>query len=363
MRVLLAEDDRDLAGQLAGLLQEAGYAIDIAPDGEEAQFLGETEPYDAVILDLGLPVVDGLTVLKRWRDQSIRTPVLILTARDSWSEKVDGLDAGADDYVTKPFELEEVLARLRALIRRASGHASAELACGPVQLDTRSGRVSVSGASVRLTAQEYKLLSYLMHHKGKVVSRTELIEHIYDQDFDRDSNTIEVFVTRIRTIDDTLVSVPNTSLLTGKITNYTALIRERQTPLIVKTTITLGYDVPWKLVHDTMIAAALATSHILQEPAPRVWQTSLDDFYVSYQVRAATLHPEHLGEIYSELHQNLQDYCNEAGIEILSPHYGAMRDGNQTTIPANYLPADYTPPTWNLATPWQPAPARESSGQ
>jgi len=172
-----------------------------------------------------------------------------------------------------------------------------------------------------------------------------------------------IFVTRIRTIDDTLVSVPNTSLLTGKITNYTALIRERQTPLIVKTTITLGYDVPWKLVHDTMIAAALATSHILQEPAPRVWQTSLDDFYVSYQVRAATLHPEHLGEIYSELHQNLQDYCNEAGIEILSPHYGAMRDGNQTTIPANYLPADYTPPTWNLATPWQPAPARESSGQ
>jgi len=198
MRVLLAEDDRDLAGQLAGLLQEAGYAIDIAPDGEEAQFLGETEPYDAVILDLGLPVVDGLTVLKRWRDQSIRTPVLILTARDSWSEKVDGLDAGADDYVTKPFELEEVLARLRALIRRASGHASAELACGPVQLDTRSGRVSVSGASVRLTAQEYKLLSYLMHHQGKVVSRTELTEHLYDQDFDRDSNTIEVFVNRVR---------------------------------------------------------------------------------------------------------------------------------------------------------------------
>lgn len=198
MRVLLAEDDRDLAGQLAGLLQEAGYAIDIAPDGEEAQFLGETEPYDAVILDLGLPVVDGLTVLKRWRDQSIRTPVLILTARDSWSEKVDGLDAGADDYVTKPFELEEVLARLRALIRRASGHASAELACGPVQLDTRSRRVSVSGASVRLTAQEYKLLSYLMHHQGKVVSRTELTEHLYDQDFDRDSNTIEVFVNRVR---------------------------------------------------------------------------------------------------------------------------------------------------------------------
>lgn len=198
MRVLLAEDDRDLAAQLASLLTEAGYAVDVAPDGEEAQFLGETEPYDAIILDLGLPVTDGLTVLKRWREQEIRTPVLILTARDSWSEKVDGLDAGADDYVTKPFELEEVLARLRALIRRAAGHASAELACGPVQLDTRSGRVTVSGSPVRLTAQEFKLLSYLMHHRGEVVSRTELTEHLYDQDFDRDSNTIEVFVNRVR---------------------------------------------------------------------------------------------------------------------------------------------------------------------
>lgn len=172
-----------------------------------------------------------------------------------------------------------------------------------------------------------------------------------------------LFVTRIRTVEDTLVSVPNTSLLTGKITNYSALLREQKTPLTVKTTITLGYDVPWKLVHETMIAAAIATPDILPEPAPRVWQTSLDDFYVSYQIRAATRHPEKLGEIYSDLHQNLQDYCNEAGIEILSPHYGAMRDGNQTTIPANYLPADYTPPTWNLATPWQPAPGQRSPGE
>jgi len=198
MRILLAEDDGDLAEQLASLLTEAGYAVDIAPDGEEAQFLGETEPYDAVILDLGLPEIDGLSVLKRWRKEGRRMPVLILTARDSWSEKVDGLDAGADDYVTKPFELEEVLARLRALIRRASGHASAELECGPVRLDTRNGRVQVAGESVRLTAQEFKLLSYLMHHQGEVVSRTELTEHLYDQDFDRDSNTIEVFVNRVR---------------------------------------------------------------------------------------------------------------------------------------------------------------------
>lgn len=198
MRILLAEDDGDLAEQLASLLTEAGYAVDIAPDGEEAQFLGETEPYDAVILDLGLPEIDGLSVLKRWRKEGHRMPVLILTARDGWSEKVDGLDAGADDYVTKPFELEEVLARLRALIRRASGHASAELECGPVRLDTRNGRVQVSGEPIRLTAQEFKLLSYLMHHQGEVVSRTELTEHLYDQDFDRDSNTIEVFVNRVR---------------------------------------------------------------------------------------------------------------------------------------------------------------------
>ncbi|MFA5990359.1 MAG: response regulator transcription factor [Sphingomonas sp.] len=198
MRVLIVEDEPNLGLQLKNTLEGAGYAIDLATDGEEALFLGSTESYDAVILDLGLPEIDGLTVLDRWRKDGRAMPVLVLTARDSWSDKVAGLDAGADDYVAKPFQSEELIARLRALIRRASGNASSELTAGDVRLDTRSGRVTKAGEPVKLTAQEYKLLSYLLHHKGKVVSRTELIEHIYDQDFDRDSNTIEVFVTRIR---------------------------------------------------------------------------------------------------------------------------------------------------------------------
>lgn len=198
MRILIVEDEPSLARQLRQTLESAGYAVDSAGDGEEGQFLGETESYDAVILDLGLPEVDGLTVLDRWRKAGYKMPVLVLTARDSWSDKVAGLDAGADDYLAKPFQSEELIARLRALIRRASGNASSELVAGTVRLDARSGRVTLAGEPVKLTAQEYKLLSYLMHHKGKVVSRTELIEHIYDQDFDRDSNTIEVFITRIR---------------------------------------------------------------------------------------------------------------------------------------------------------------------
>lgn len=198
MRVLLVEDDPDLTRQLKAALDEAGYIVDHAPDGEEGHFLGDTEPYDAIILDLGLPELDGITVLKRWRGDGKKTPVLILTARGNWSERVAGFDAGADDYVTKPFHVEEVLARLRALIRRAAGHASPELTCGPVTVDTASGRVTVDGAPVKLTAQEFRLLSYLMHHQGEVCSRTELTEHIYDQDFDLDSNTIEVFVGRLR---------------------------------------------------------------------------------------------------------------------------------------------------------------------
>jgi len=198
MRVLIVEDEPNLRQQLQNTLEGAGYAVDTAGDGEEGLFLGETENYDAIVLDLGLPEIDGLTVLDRWRKQGKSTPVLVLTARDSWSDKVAGLDAGADDYVAKPFQTEELIARLRALIRRASGNASSELNAGDVRLDTRSGKVTKAGDPVKLTAQEYKLLSYLLHHKGKVVSRTELIEHIYDQDFDRDSNTIEVFVTRIR---------------------------------------------------------------------------------------------------------------------------------------------------------------------
>lgn len=198
MRVLVVEDEPNLARQLRTALEGAGYAVDSATDGEDGHYLGSTETYDAVILDLGLPELDGLTVLDRWRKDGKVTPVLVLTARDSWSDKVAGLDAGADDYLAKPFQTEELIARLRALIRRSSGNASSELIAGDVRLDARSGRVTLAGEPVKLTAQEFKLLSYLMHHKGKMVSRTELIEHIYDQDFDRDSNTIEVFITRIR---------------------------------------------------------------------------------------------------------------------------------------------------------------------
>lgn len=198
MRILIVEDEPSLGKQLKATLEGAGYAVDLATDGEEGHFLGSSESYDAVVLDLGLPEIDGLTVLDRWRREGKVMPVLVLTARDSWSDKVAGLDAGADDYLAKPFQAEELIARLRALIRRAAGNASSELTAGDVRLDTRSGKVSLAGQPIKLTAQEYKLLSYLLHHKGKVVSRTELIEHIYDQDFDRDSNTIEVFVTRIR---------------------------------------------------------------------------------------------------------------------------------------------------------------------
>ena len=198
MRILVVEDEPNLQRQLREALEAAGYAVDSATDGEDGHFLGTTESYDAVVLDLGLPEIDGLTVLDRWRKEGKVMPVLVLTARDSWSDKVAGLDGGADDYMAKPFQTQELIARLRALIRRASGNASSELIAGDVRLDTRSGRVTLAGEPVKMTAQEYKLLSYLLHHKGKVVSRTELIEHIYDQDFDRDSNTIEVFVTRIR---------------------------------------------------------------------------------------------------------------------------------------------------------------------
>lgn len=198
MRILLVEDEPTLRAQLRQGLQEAGYAVDETDNGRDAHFLGDTETFDAVVLDLGLPMLDGLSVLKRWRDAGRAMPVLILTARDNWSEKVAGIDAGADDYLTKPFHMEELLARLRALIRRANGQASPVMQCGAVALDTRSGRVTVSGQPVTLTSHEYKVLAYLMHRPGSVVTRTELTEHIYAQDFDRDSNTIEVFVGRLR---------------------------------------------------------------------------------------------------------------------------------------------------------------------
>ena len=198
MRILLAEDDPDLSRQLKASLLDAGYVVDHAPDGEEAHYLGANEPYDAVILDLGLPKLDGVSVLERWRREGRAMPVLILTARGAWSEKVSGFDAGADDYLTKPFHTEELLARLRALLRRTAGHAAAVLTSGALRLDPRAARASVDGEPLRLTSLEYRLLHYLMMHQARVISRTELTEHLYDQDFDRDSNTVEVFIGRLR---------------------------------------------------------------------------------------------------------------------------------------------------------------------
>ena len=198
MRVLIVDDEPALSEHLAKSLAGAGYAVDVAADGEQADFAVRTESYDAVLLDLGLPRIDGLTVLRNWRQSGVAVPVLILTARGSWHETVDGIDAGADDYVAKPFRIEEVLARLRGLIRRASGHAQQQLHCGAVTLDPRLVRVTRDGVPVRLTSHEFRVLSYLMHHRDRVVSQAELTEHIYAQDFDRDSNTVEVFIARLR---------------------------------------------------------------------------------------------------------------------------------------------------------------------
>lgn len=198
VRLLVVEDDKDLNRQIATALEEAGYVVDTAHDGEDGHFLGETEPYDAVILDIGLPTMDGISVLENWRRADKKMPVLILTARDRWSDKVAGMDAGADDYVSKPFHMEEVLARVRALLRRSTGHATNEIEVGNLRLDTKAAKVTVDGTLIKLTSHEFRLLAYLVHHKDKVISRTELVEHLYDQDFDRDSNTIEVFVGRLR---------------------------------------------------------------------------------------------------------------------------------------------------------------------
>ncbi len=198
MRILVVEDDSDLSRQLKDALTDVGYAVDIAADGEEGHHLGDTEPYDAVILDLGLPIIDGVSVLQKWRSDGKKFPVLILTARDQWSEKVAGFDAGADDYLTKPFHTEELMARLRALLRRAAGHTTDTIDIGELSVDNRSARAFVNGMAIKLTSHEFRLLSYMATHRGRVISRTELVEHIYDQDFDRDSNTIEVFVGRLR---------------------------------------------------------------------------------------------------------------------------------------------------------------------
>ena len=198
MRVLIVEDEPRLSQQLASTLGGQGYAVDCATEGDRADFLARTEQYDAIVLDLGIPGIDGLTLLRQWRHSGYATPVLILTARATWHEKVQGIDTGADDYVTKPFRMEELLARLRALIRRASGNLTPDLQCGGVVLDPRSARVTVDGQPVKLTSLEFRVLSYLMHHRGRVVSQHELTEHIYAQDFERDSNTVQVFVARLR---------------------------------------------------------------------------------------------------------------------------------------------------------------------
>jgi len=198
MRILVAEDEPCLQAQLGRMLESTGYVPELCGNGQDVRFLGETESFDAVILDLGLPVVDGLSILRDWRRGGKVMPGLILTARGNWNERVEGIDAGADDYLAKPFHAEELQARLRALIRRSQGQASAVLKYGPVSLDTRTGEVSCEDRPVTLTSHEYRILDYLMHHPGMLVSRMELTEHIYAQDFDRDSNTIEVFIGRLR---------------------------------------------------------------------------------------------------------------------------------------------------------------------
>lgn len=198
MRVLLVEDERRIADEVAAALKAAGYVVDIVGDGETAWFQGDTEEYDAVILDLGLPGLDGLSVLKRWRANDRRFPILILSARGSWSERVDGIDAGADEYLPKPFHMEELLARLRAIIRRSAGQANTVLQVGPLSLDPRAMRVAKDGAPLNLSPQEYRLIAYMMHHAGRVVTQIELTEHLYAQDFERDSNAIEVLVGRVR---------------------------------------------------------------------------------------------------------------------------------------------------------------------
>ncbi len=198
MRVLLAEDEPQLSAQIKKLLSAEGRVVDVADNGTDALHLGATEPYDMIILDIGLPERDGISVLREWRGAGVKTPVLILTARDGWSERVDGLDAGADDYMTKPFHMPELAARVRAILRRQSGQLNPVIEMGNVMLDTRNGRVSVGGIPVDLTAQEIAVLTYLAHNMGRMVSRTELSEHIYEYDGDRDSNTIAVFITRLR---------------------------------------------------------------------------------------------------------------------------------------------------------------------
>jgi two-component system OmpR family response regulator len=198
MRILLVEDDDKTAEAVSASLTDAGYLVDHETDGEEAWFKGDTEPYAAVVLDLGLPGMDGLSILRKWRQAGQTVPVLILTARGNWDERVEGIDAGADDYLPKPFQMQELLARLRAIVRRSAGQAAPIIRIGAVSLDTRQMRLSVDGVPIHLSPQEYRLVSFLMHHAGRVVSQLELTEQLYAQDFERDSNAVEVLVGRVR---------------------------------------------------------------------------------------------------------------------------------------------------------------------
>jgi len=198
VRILVVEDEVSLRAQLEAQLRKAGYAVDAAADGEDGFFLGREHPFDLAVVDLGLPKLSGIDVIRRWREAGRRFPVLILTARGRWQDKVEGLNAGADDYLTKPFQAEELHARINALLRRAAGVAKPVLRCGPITLDTTAHTVQVEDNLLELTGYEYKVLEYLMLNRGKVISKTELTEHIYDQDFDRDSNVIEVFIGRLR---------------------------------------------------------------------------------------------------------------------------------------------------------------------
>lgn len=198
MRVLVVEDETKLAARIRTALVAAGLAADVAHDGTDAQFAGETESYDAAVLDLGLPRIDGLTVLEHWRAAGRKMPVLILTSRSRWHEKLAGFNAGADDYLTKPFEMDELVVRIKALIRRSTGHASAVMECGALKLDTNAMRFEYDGQPIELTAHEYRILAFLMHHAGRVVSRTELLEHVYERDADGDSNVLDVLIGRIR---------------------------------------------------------------------------------------------------------------------------------------------------------------------
>lgn len=198
MRVLIVEDEARIAQDVAEAVTTGGYVAEVVSDGEEAWFRGGTEDYAAIILDLGLPKIDGLTLLKRWRHEGIMTPVLVLTARGAWTDRVDGIDAGADDYLPKPFRMEELMARLRALLRRAAGRAQPAIAIGGVMLDPRTRQVTVAGVPVALTPLEFRLLNYLFHHKGRVISQSELSDNLYSHDSERDSNAIEALVGRLR---------------------------------------------------------------------------------------------------------------------------------------------------------------------